>query len=240
MLFFSFIIFFIAKQINSLEYCCCIFSKDPLKGFKKFENKILKFDHEYLDKEEMGYKMISQCYRQYNGFPSLENINMIRNDIYTINKAECERDCTRFLSDLNEKYNSKQEENRFNEAKRLLKLKKKYESYIENKILENAKNLHKAKYCKAEVKKVDNNINKNDKDKDKGKDNYNNINEIKTNSLNILESIKLKTISQGSDSSVYDLSIDSIDDHYPSYLEVNNPKYNVQMKIEREELRSKK
>ena len=60
----------------------------------------------------MGYKMINQCYRQYNGFPTLENINMIKNEIYKINKTDCDNDCINFVNDLNERYNKKQEENR--------------------------------------------------------------------------------------------------------------------------------
>ena len=48
-----------------------------------------------------------------------------------------------------------------------------------------------------------------------------------------------ETLENISDSSILDLSNDSNNNKEPSYLEVKNPKYNIQMQIEKEKMKSK-
>lgn len=241
MLLILFFILIMITQINSLDYCCCIFSKDPFRGYLTFHNKILSFSHSYLDKEEMGYKMLTQCYIGQNGFPPLENLNMLKRDIYTTNKEKCDKDCNVFLEELNEKYYIKQEENREIEAKRIEKIKHKYQSYLENKILENAKMLNKGGSAKANLKinsKSDLKLKNDLRNSPKKQPTRNDITFSPKQKTLSFEAISIR--SDGSDSSVYDLSIDSGDfNEGRSYMEIDNPKYNCQLKIEREQARSK-
>ena len=218
---------FSINQIKAYDYCCCLFSQDPFRGYNIIKSQILSFDHSHLDKESIGSKMINQCYRTFNGFPSLENINYLKRDIFTINQKTCDKDCNYFIRDLNEKYNIKQEQNREKEAKRLKDVKRKLDSILKEKLIENMNNLYKGKPCNAKIKNLS-------------------VNDLKSNSFKIPDSDLMNQNGLNSDSNPYipsvgDLSIDSDNDEEPSYLDLNNPKYNIEIrnKID-EELKNKK
>ena len=105
---FILIIHTLLKQFNTLDYCCCMFKRDPFRGFLNSNNKIMSFDHSYFDKEGMGYKMINQCYRQNDGFPSLESIELLKKDINQIGseitrtKEDFTRELTRMTAEMAE------------------------------------------------------------------------------------------------------------------------------------------
>jgi hypothetical protein len=223
------------KYYNTLEYCCCLFRKDPFRGFLNFDNKIMSFDHTYYDKESMGYKMINQCYRQNNGFPSFENINNLKNNIFTKDIKACDRECQLFLWDLNEKYNILQEQNRDLEAKRLNKNKKKLESFLQKKIIKNSEYLYSGKPFER---------NKNSEKKNNKKNDIKKIDKSILEPHNNKRSFYFSTmmnekISNSFDSDLFDFSSDSDNIEGLSHLDINNPKYNIQMLIEKEKINSK-
>jgi hypothetical protein len=229
------VVFSLIKNYNNLDYCCCLFRKDPFRGFLNLNNKIMSFDHTYYDKESMGYKMINQCYRQNNGFPSFENINNLKNNIFTKDIDECEKECQLFVLDLNEKYNIIQEQNRDLEAKRLNKNKRQLESFLQKKILKNSDNL----YSKRPRNK--NNISKNDKKVNKNIDKPSvDPSNIKKRGFSFVSSHCSENKNFNfNDSDLYDLSSDSDNIEGLSYLDINNPKYNIQMLIDKEKMNSK-
>lgn len=230
---YKFILFIIILLINrtyTFDYCCCLFSKDPFRGYTIQRSQILSFDQSDMDKESIGYKMINQCYRTYNGFPTLESINLLKRDIYTIDQRRCEKDCNYFIREINEKYNIKQEENRENEAKRLINLKKKFTNILTKKIKENTISLYRGKPCKAEITTQNNFYKLNNKNRHNTK-----------GSLKILNNPSLAFGNSYSGAipsvpTVGDLSIDSENEEEPSYLEIDNLKYNLQLKREKEKI----
>jgi hypothetical protein len=186
-----------------------------------------------MDKESIGTKMINQCYRTYNGFPTLENINSLKNDIYSIDQKRCDKDCNYFIREINEKYDIKQETKRENASKALKEKHKKFLKILTKKIQENTNSLWKGYPCKAEIKTCYNNINNIDKGSIRNK---NNKNDNKGNVFKIINSpiVKNKDIirqsSISSEEIVADLSIDS--ENEQSYLQLDNPKYNFEVRNE--------
>jgi len=236
--FFMYILFI--QQISCFDYCCCLFNKDPFRGYNIQKSQILSFDHSSMDKESIGYKMINQCHRNYNGFPSLENINLLKRDIYTIDQKQCDKDCNYFVREINEKYNIKQEANREAEAKKLKEKRKRYLNILTKKINENTNSLLKGVPCTAKINACNY---KNDKGNDNRKGSFNSRNENNDqrgsnfkvlNSPAVSASISISGNSYSNVPTLADLSIDSDDEKEQSYLELDNPSYNIELRNELE------
>ena len=226
---------FFSTEISCFEYCCCLFSKDPFRGYTILKSQILSFDHLNMDKESIGYKMINQCYRTYNGFPTLENINSLKRDVYTIDKRHCDKDCNYLTREINEKYNIKQETNREADAKRLKEIRKKFLNILNRKIKENTNSLHNGKPCTAQINTCSNWKGSNCKQNKR----YDKKNHIKIINTTAIGNLHLSSGSIDNVPTIADLSIDSDNDNEQSYLELENPKYNIELKNE-DEKKSKK
>lgn len=220
------ILTFLSFEISCFEYCCCLFGRDPFRGYNSIKSHILSFDHTNMDKESIGYKMINQCYRNYGGFPTLENINSLKRDIYSIDQKQCEKDCNYFIREINEKYNIKQEANREVEAKKLKEIRNKFLKILTEKIKQNTNSLFEGKPCKADINTSSN---------WRGNGSKHKKSEVKGNQFKVINSPAVGNMhmSSGSINSVptmADLSIDSDDGNEPSYLQLDNPKYNIELK----------
>lgn len=150
--------------VNTLDYCCCLYHQDPFRGFQTNGIRIIDIKVDNLNKEEIGDKMFFQCYVAMNGFPTMENLDRLKNDLYTIDKKSCETECSYLLKSMNEKYNINQEINREKEAKLLKEERRNLKQAVQQKNNENIINLHKG---------VKNAITPTSKDPFTGRRNYN-------------------------------------------------------------------
>lgn len=147
----------------SLNFCCCIFNKDPFRGFLFNTIKMVNFDPSGMEKADIGNKLMKICYEEYNGFPSIDNIDRLKklklvcedeDEGYVTRKDEkdCESECKFLSKELNEKYNVKQEENRQKEAKMLKDRRNRLLKLMDKKLMENVGNLYKGGKCLISIK----------------------------------------------------------------------------------------
>jgi hypothetical protein len=148
---------------SCLNFCCCIYNKDPFRGFLFNTIKMVSFDPSGMEKADIGNKLMKICYEQYNGFPSLDNINRLKKlklvcedeyEGYASRKEEkeCENECSFLSKELNEKFNVKQEENRHKEAKMLKDRKNRLLKSMDKKVMENVGNFYKGSKCNISIK----------------------------------------------------------------------------------------
>jgi hypothetical protein len=146
------------SYVYSLNFCCCLYSKDQFRGFGYEGYKTLFIDTTGLDKADVGNKMMKLCYDGQKGFPSIENINRLKkinlktcdNENYYEDK-KCESECNNLMKDFNEKFYTKQEENREAEAKILRERRAHLQKILDNNIKTNFNNFHSGKACSISV-----------------------------------------------------------------------------------------
>lgn len=152
--FFIYVFLFFNNNIYSIEFnfCCCLFSKDPFRGFQSTASNILSFEISTFQKDEIGNRILAICHDALQGFPSSENIERIKNKECSVKKDECTKECSYLMRELNEQYNVRQEENREKEAKLLREKRKKLLKVVESKVMENVDSMYKGEKCKNTIK----------------------------------------------------------------------------------------
>jgi hypothetical protein len=206
----AFIIFLISinlKTISTLKFCCCIYRKDPFRGFEKSFGEVMETDiSENSEKEEIGNKILKLCLSK-NGLPSFENIERIKKGKYDINPQTCDKECSYLILEMNDKFDVEQEENRMEHAKKLREKRKSLSDLLKNKKFDNLNNLYKGKRCIYEVNK--------DK-KGKSKKNSNNFID------HLLQVDKNKNFNNDTNVGIDDLSFLTLSDENLDYLEIGN------------------
>jgi len=152
----AFIIFLISinlKSITTLKFCCCIYRKDPFRGFEKSFGEVMETDiPENTEKEEIGNKFLKLCLSK-NGLPSFENIERVNKGKYDVTHQSCDKECSYLILEMNDKFDVEQEENRMEHAKKLREKRKSLSELLKNKMSNNLNNLYKGKQCIYEVNK---------------------------------------------------------------------------------------
>lgn len=139
-------------QITSTEIpiCCCFYNKDPFRGFQSTSNQILSIKDSGYDKAEIGNMIMNMC-MAVKGFPSVENIERLKNNISQLTKEKCNKECFYLTRQLNDNYIIQQEENRIKEAKNLRKSKKVLEDKIAQQVKINVDSLNRGKSCQIRI-----------------------------------------------------------------------------------------
>ena len=138
---FIYILFIISieKYTCAIKYCCCIYKKDPFRGFEKSSAEICTLDKtEALEKEEIGTKILKIC-KSKNGLPTYENLDRIKRQNYDVDQSKCEKECSYMIIEMNEKFQEEQEENRMEQARILKEKRRNLTIYLDSKINENFK-----------------------------------------------------------------------------------------------------
>jgi hypothetical protein len=157
------LVFILVNSYKCINFCCCIYSKDPFRGFQHTNIKMINFDPSGMEKAEIGNKLMKVCYETHGGFPSIDNIDKLKKlklvceedpEILASRREEkeCENECNYLMRELNEKFNVNQEENRHGEAKTLRDKRRKLNKLMDKKIMENVGNFYKGKKCEISIK----------------------------------------------------------------------------------------
>jgi hypothetical protein len=137
-----------------IEFCCCTFSQDPFRGFTSNGGQHIEIDTTNLEKIYIANKLQKLCMENYNGFPSMENIDRLRfynmetqteHPKYILAPGDCDKECFALMSLFDEKYNEIQSINRQKKAKQTREKKQKITNILNKKILVNAENFHLGK-----------------------------------------------------------------------------------------------
>lgn len=150
-----YLIFFLSATVHlnyceEIPVCCCFFNKDPFRGFQSTSNQILQIKKTGLDKAELGSMIMNLCIGA-KGFPSMENIERLKTDTYTLTTQQCDKECFYLTRQLNDNYNISQEKNRNCEAKHLRQLKKELEKKINSQVKININSLNKGQSCQIRI-----------------------------------------------------------------------------------------
>jgi hypothetical protein len=207
----AFILFLISinlKNIDTLKFCCCIYRKDPFRGFEKSFGEVMETDiPESSEKEEIGNKFLKLCLSK-NGLPSFENIDRVNKGKYDVTPQTCDKECSYLILEMNDKFDLEQEENRMEHARKLREKRKSLNDLLKNKMSNNLNDLYKGKQCIYELNKYK---------KDKNKKNSNNC--IDHN----LQGDKNKKINNNTNVEFEgDLSFLTLSDENLDYLEIGN------------------
>jgi hypothetical protein len=137
-----------------IEFCCCTFSQDPFRGFTSTGGRTIQIDTTNLEKIYIANKLQKLCIENYNGFPSMENIDRLRfynmesqteHPKYILSAGDCDKECFVLMSLFDEKYNEIQNVNRQKKAKQTREKKQKIIDILNKKIVANAENFHLGK-----------------------------------------------------------------------------------------------
>jgi hypothetical protein len=146
----AFLLFLIClkvETVSSMKFCCCIYKKDPFRGFEKSSGEVVSIEMpESLEKDEIGNKILKLCHAK-NGLPSYENIERLKKGNFNLDKQTCEKECSFLILEMNEKFDIEQEENRMEKAKKLRDRRKRLANQLESKISDNVNNLYKGGRC---------------------------------------------------------------------------------------------
>jgi len=151
------ILWTIIYQVKTLTHksCCCYFEKDPFRGFTLKKAEILEVSYyPYSDKDDISTAFIEKCHDKRTGFSTYENIQRLKDNIYTVDVDQCQKECNSLMKHVTEQFIYKQEKNRNFAANKLTEKKQSYERNLDIKINENVMNLYNCEETRNNIKHV--------------------------------------------------------------------------------------
>jgi hypothetical protein len=145
----------ILYPVDTFDFCCCIYTKDPFRGFECSNASIMTLKLNGIldiERQKIGLKILNLC-RSEGGTPTIENINRIKQiDTYTLTTSICEKECFFIIREMNERFDVEQEWNRLEEAKKLRERRTFFLRMLEVKIQKSTKRFYNGEKYKGENK----------------------------------------------------------------------------------------